>query len=220
MTNARSIITGALTFRLNRLSPGETMDADLAALCLDGLNHIVDEIDGAKGSLFREILTAGTVTSSTGTLGTTWATLSPGDQILGATYNDGSNDIVLDPLTMEQYHALPVKTQAGDPLYFAHDGAATIYFYPVPTSRSVTLRTRETVADFADLDTDYVMPKGYESFFSALLAELMAPVLTGGIKAPLVRAASAARRRMVTQNLNPAIVNGTGREWNIYRGWV
>lgn len=220
MTNARSIITGALTFRLNRLSPGETMDADLAALCLDGLNHIVDEIDGAKGSLFREILTAGTVTSSTGTLGTTWATLSPGDQILGATYNDGSNDIVLDPLTMEQYHALPVKTQAGDPLYFAHDGAATVYFYPVPTSRSVTLRTRETVANFADLDTAYVMPKGYESFFSALLAELMAPVLTGGISVALVRAASAARRRMVTQNLNPAIVNGTGREWNIYQGWV
>jgi hypothetical protein len=220
MTTARAIITGSLTFRLNKLSPGETLDADTAATCLAGLNHIVDEVDGAKGSLFREILTAGTVTAATGALGTTWATLSPGDQILGATYNDGSNDIVLDPLTMEQYHALPVKTQAGDPLYFAHDGAATIYFYPVPTSRSVTLRTRETVADFADLDTDYVMPKGYESFFSALLAELMAPVLTGGISVALVRAASAARRRMVTQNLNPAIVNGTGREWNIYQGWV
>lgn len=220
MTNARSIITGTLTFRLNRLSPGETMDADLAALCLDGLNHIVDEIDGAKGCLFREILTAGTVTSSTGTLGTTWATLSPGDQILGATYNDGSNDIVPDPLTMEQYHALPVKTQAGDPLYFAHDGAATIYFYPVPTSRSVTLRTRETVADFADLDTDYVMPKGYESFFSALLAELVAEVLKGTLTPAIVRAASMARRRMTTQNLDPAIVNGSQRAWNIYQGWV
>lgn len=220
MTTARSIITGTLTFRLNRLSPGETMDADVAALCLDGLNHIVDEIDGAKGSLFREILTAGTVTSSTGTLGTTWATLSPGDQILGATYNDGSNDIVLDPLTMEQYHSIPVKTQAGDPINYVHDGAATVYFYPVPTSRSVTLRTRETVAAFADLDTNYVMPKGYESFFSALLAELMAPVLSGGITVALARAASAARRRMTTQNLNPAIVNGTGREWNIYQGWV
>lgn len=220
MTTARAIITGALRFRLNKLSPGETLDADVAALCLDGLNHIVDEIDGAKGSLFREILTAGTVTAATGTLGTTWATLSPGDQILGATYTDGSNDIVLDSLTTEQYHALPVKTQAGDPLYFAHDGAATVYFYPVPTSRSVTLRTRETVAAFADLDTDYVMPKGYESFFSALLAELVAEVLKGTLTPAIVRAASMARRRMVTQNLNPAIVNGSQRAWNIYQGWV
>ncbi len=220
MTTARAIITGALRFRINKLSPGETLDADTAAACLDGLNHIVDEVDGAKGSLFREILTAGTVTSSTGTLGTTWATLAPGDLILGATYNDGAQDIPITPLTMEQYHALPVKTQAGDPVHYAHDGGATVYFYPVPTNQSVTLRTREAVAAFADLDTVYVMPKGYESFFSALLAELMAPVLTGGITAPLVRAASAARRRMVTQNLNPAIVNGTGREWNIYQGWV
>lgn len=220
MTTARSIITGALTFRLNKLSPGETLDADVAASCLSGLNHIVDEVNGAKSGLFREILTAGTVTSSTGTLGTTWASLSPGDLILGASFNDGSNDVGLDPLTMAQYQALPLKTQAGDPQYYAYDGLTNVYFYPVPTSRSVTLRTRAVASAFADLDTDYVMPKGYESAFSALLAELMADVLVGGLTPAVVRAANGARQRMTLQSIKPAIVNGTGREWNIYQGWV
>ena len=219
MTTARSIIEGALTFRLNRLSPGETMDADTADRMLAGLNHIVDEVDGAKSGLFREILTAGTVTAATGTLGTTWATLASGDLILGASYNDGSQDIGIDPITLEQYQAIADKTQAGDPTVYCHDGGATVYFWPVPTSRSVKLRTREVISDFADLDTDYTMPRGYKAAFSALLAELVAPVM-GGITPAIVRSASMARQRMAAQGLNPAIINGVGREWDINTGWT
>ncbi len=219
MTTARAIITGALTFRLNKLSPGETLDADVAATCLAGLNHIVDEVDGAKSGLFREILTPGTVTGTTGTLGTTWPTLAPGDLILGASFNDGTNDVPLTPLTMGQYHALPLKTQAGDPWHFAPDGGALVYFYPVPTSRAVKLRTLEAIAQFTDLDTVYVMPAGYESAFSSLLAELLAPVM-GGLTPAIVRFANMARQRMTAHGVNPAIINGAGREWNIYQGWV
>ena len=57
MPNARSIINGALTFGLNRLSPGETLNPDDAAVCLNALNHIADELNGSKAFLFREILT-------------------------------------------------------------------------------------------------------------------------------------------------------------------
>jgi hypothetical protein len=43
MTTARQIITDALTFHLNRLSPGETLEADTAAVCLSAINAFVDD---------------------------------------------------------------------------------------------------------------------------------------------------------------------------------
>ena len=217
MTTARQIITRALGFRLNRLSPGEALDADLAATCLEALNDLTDTVNGAKSGLFRIILTAGTVTGATGTLGTTWATLEPGDKILGATYRDGLEDEIIDQITMEQYHVIGQKTNAGDPEYFAHDGLATVYFYPVPTSRSVTLRTKAAVSEFADLDTDYVMPQGYQSAFSSLLAELLAPQM-GGITPAIARDAANARSRMRAQGMTPAIINGYSRRPNIITG--
>jgi hypothetical protein len=58
VTTARVIIRNALTFGLNRLSPGEQEDADLFGRCLDALGSIVDEINGGKGMLWREVLTA------------------------------------------------------------------------------------------------------------------------------------------------------------------
>lgn len=43
MTTARQIITDALTFHLNRLSPGETLEADTADVCLSALNAFIDD---------------------------------------------------------------------------------------------------------------------------------------------------------------------------------
>ena len=48
MPTARAIIRNALTFGLNRLSPGEQEDADLFGRCLDALGSIVDEITGTE----------------------------------------------------------------------------------------------------------------------------------------------------------------------------
>jgi hypothetical protein len=218
MATAREIIRAALSFHLNRLSPGETEDADTFGTCLTALNFIADEWNGKKAFLHREILTAGTVTAATGTLGTTWSTLSPGDQILGASYNDGSQDIPLRELTMAQYQDIPVKTTAEDPAWFAHDGLATVYFYPVPTSRSVTLRTKQIVSDFADLDTDYSMPKGYKSALAAELAEKVAPVMLGLVPASVAVAARQARSRILAQVVIPAILDGNFYRPNIFHG--
>ena len=217
MTTARSIIEGALSFRLNRLSPGETLDADTGAVCLVALNELADAMNGGGSFLFREILTAGTVTSATGTIGTTWA-LAPGVQILSATYNDGSSDLELPKITMAQYAVIADKTMAGDPDRFAPDGYATVYFYPVPTSLVVTLRTKQYFSDFAQLDTDYGMPSGYKAHLSALLAEMLAPSLIGSIPPPVARAASLARAALMAQNMNPAILRGANRRESILNG--
>jgi hypothetical protein len=219
VTTARSIITGALRFRLNRLSPGEALDADLADTCLEALNNIVDEINGGQSLLWKEVLTAGTVTSVSGTLGSTWSTLVPGVHILGATYSDGTQDLPIDSLTMAQYQAIADKTQAGnDLIYYAHDGASTVYFWPVPTSRAVTLRTKAEATVFADLDTDYTMPSGYKSNLGDMLAERVASSTIGSLPADVARFGRAARLRLAAQVINPAIINAGNSRSDITTG--
>lgn len=220
MTTARSIISGALTFGLNRLSPGETLDADLAATCLDALNHIADEWNGSKSFLFREILTASTaITGSSAQLGVAWASLSSGDEIRGATVQYASGqEVVMQPLTMAQYQTITVKASASLPQYYAQDGAATVYIYPAATAHIITLLTKQVVSDFADLDTDYVMPKGYKSALAACLAEKLAPVLLGGITPAIAAAAKGARNRIGAQAIDPAIIGGSRVRSNIITG--
>ena len=86
MTTARKIITNALTTSLNRLSAGETLDADLAALCLSALNDVVDGINGAGGLLWRQVATTQTVSGSSALL-SLWG-LAPGATITAVTTPD------------------------------------------------------------------------------------------------------------------------------------
>ena len=219
MSTARSIIEGALGYRLNRLSPGETLDADTGATCLVALNELADAMNGGGSFLFREILTTSSaISAATGTIGSTWAGLSPGVEILGATYSDGTQDDELHRLTMAQYAAVADKTMAAEPSNYAHDGYATVYFYPVPTGQTVTLRTKQVVSDFADLDADYGMPRGYKAHLSALLAEHRAPSLLGKIPPAVSRAAAMARSALQAQVSNPAILRGTSQRPNILLG--
>lgn len=221
MTTARSIITGALTFHLNRLSPGEAVDADVGAVCLDALNHIADEMNGQKAFLFREVLTTSSaITGTSAALGVAWSGLSAGDEILGATvqYSAGM-DVPLLPISMEQYANIAIKTTASLPQNYAHDGQATVYFYPACSGQTVTLRTKQVVSDFADLDTDYTMPKGYKSAMAAMLAEKMAPSMLGGIPAPVAAASQAARNRLAGQAVNPSIIGGNHTRGSILSGF-
>lgn len=221
MAKARTIVRNCLTFHLNRLSPGEQEDADLFGRCLDALNDIVDEFNGSKSFLFREILTQSTpISGPSAQLGVAWPSLAPGDEILGATaqYSAGE-DTPLDPITMAQYAGLAIKATASMPQFYAPDGAATVYFYPACVGQTVTLRTKQVASTFADLDTDYVMPAGYSSSFAVLLAERMAPSTIGALTADIVQKVRAAKRRLGNQNIDPAIIPGTSRGGNILMGW-
>ena len=221
MTTARQIIQGALTFHLNRLSPGETLNDDDASVCLTALNHLADEWNGVKSFLFREILTPGiAITGTSGTLGATWTGLAPGDEILSATVQySGGMDLPLEPITLEQYSAIPLKSTASIPRQYAHDGLATVYFWPACAGQTVTLRTRQVIADFADLDADYVMPKGYKSALSACLAAAVGGVMVGNVPPAVYAAARAARSRIQMQAVNPGIIGGVNRRGNILAGW-
>ncbi len=221
MPTARAIITGALTFGINRLSPGESLDADTALVCLDALNHIADELNGGKAFLFREILTVSSaITGASAALGTAWPSLAPGDEIIGATVQyTGGMDVPLDPMTMAQYAVIAIKTTASLPRFFAHDGLATVYLYPAATGQTVTLRTRQVVSDFADLDTEYSMPKGYKAALSALLAVKMAPTMLGSLPPAVAAGAQKARNQLAQQSVNPAIIGGDKTRGNILTGF-
>ncbi len=219
MTTARSIIEGALGFGLNRLSPGETLDADTGASCLVALNMLCDEFNGSGGFLFRDVMTqSAAISAASAALGTAWASLTPGTQLLDAIHNDTDGDEVLTWMPFEQYQAIFDKTTASDPEYWSWDGYATVYFYPVPTSALISLRTKQTFSDFADLDTDYGMPQGYKSALSAMLAEKMAFQLVGQIPAKVTRDASMARQRLAGKNMQPAILQPASTRQNIITG--
>lgn len=224
MTTARTIIQDCLTFRLNRLSPGETADADTLDTCLRGLNSIADEWNGEKSFLFREILTkSSAITGATAVLGVDWTGLVPGDEILGATVQYNSTlDVPLVPLTMAQYADVAIKSITSIPSQYAYDGQATVYFYPQVNGLTVTLRTKQVVSDFADLDTDYTMPKGYKSALTDCLSEALAPTMNPGMLATCTTRAKAARNRIGVQAVNPAIIGGTagaGPVVRIMRGY-
>ncbi len=221
MTTARTIVSGALTFWLNKLSPGETLDADLSALCLTALNDVVDSFNGVGSFLFAEKFTAGVCSGVSGTLGTTWVGISPGDEILGATvsYQSGM-EIPLDPMTMGEYANIAQKATASIPQFFCPDGGSLIYLWPAAAGQTITLRTLQAFSTFADLDTNYVMPQGFPSAFSVCVAERLAPVLVGGVPPAVMTGAKAARNRLAAQVMAPEIVDSTKRAvGNILTGW-
>lgn len=211
MTTARQIITDALTFGLNRLAAGETLDADTADVCLSALNAIADEMNGGGLMLWREIASTATVSASPATLGTTWPDVPPGSKIISATRSSGGSDIPLSPLTFEQWLSIPNKETIGQTYQYAQDGYANVYLFPVPASLSVTIHVMQPVSDFADLDTEYGMPAGKRSVFAALLAEKMGPSLVGGVPAHVAKEANKARLALMSKMV-PSIINTGMRE--------
>jgi hypothetical protein len=202
MTTARQIITSALTTGLNRLSAGETLDDDLAALCLSALNDVVDSINGAGGMLWRQVATTQTVSGSSAAL-SLWG-LAPGATISVITTPD---QWPVNPSTFEAIQTL--TPSSGTPTIYAHAGD-TLHFYPAPTSVAITVASKEAASEFADLDTDYSMPDGWRSGLAALLAEEVAVPVLGDLPGSVARKAAAARRRLMAK-VEPAILNpGSG----------
>lgn len=183
MTTALSIIQDAYE-RCNRLSPGETLNADDAAFGFRRLNLLVDEISGQNLFLFRSLLTSAAQTSQI-TLGVgAWASITPGDEIVSAT----ANNLVLAPISMRQYNELYAPAVSGPPQVYAQDGLGTVFLWPVANGQTIKLQTRATVSQFADQETDYMLPDGYKSALGAALAVRIAPAIMGSIPPYLAKA--------------------------------
>jgi hypothetical protein len=171
--------------RSNRLSPGETLNADDAAFGFRRLNELADELAPQNLYLYRDIFTSAAVTGATITLGVgAWSAIAPGEAIVSAE----ASAYPMDPITPAQYGAIYDNTIAGIPRVYCPDGLSTVFLYPVPTNVIVKLHTRTGVQTFADQTTPYTLPQGWMAALSAALAVRMAPTLLGSVPDYLARA--------------------------------
>lgn len=204
MTTARTIISLALE-AMNKLAPGEVLDADLAAICLRRLNAIADDWSAGRDMTPQDVIASGAVTGGSLTLGTApFAAIPVGEEIISAQ----ADGFPMTSITMQQYNDIPIKTQGGRPEVYACDGLATVYLYPAATGNTINLLTRAPFSSFADLDTSYTLPAGYQGAFAASLAVAMAPALLGGVPPGLQLAEKKAMFNVRNANIRPAIVDG------------
>jgi hypothetical protein len=203
MATARTIITLALE-AMNRLAPGEALDADLAAACLRRLNAIADDWSAGRDMMPQELLTGGVVNGATLTLAAgAFAAIGVGDEIIQMQ----ADGFPMDPITMQQYQNILLKDQAGRPQVWAWDGLATVYVYPASAGNTISLMTRAPFASFVDLDTTYTLPSGYQGAFAASLAVAMAPALLGGVPPGLLAAEKKAMYNVSNSTVRPAILS-------------
>lgn len=219
MTTARTIITLALE-AMNRLAPGEVLDADLAAVCLRRLNAIADDLSAGRDMAPQDVISSGAVNGPSLTLGVApFAAIAAGEEIVAAQ----ADGIPMRMITMQQYNDIKLKTQAGRPEVWVWDGLATVYLYPAAAGNTVNMLTRAPFATFVDLDTNYVLPSGYQGAFAASLAVAMAPALLGGVTPGLLLAEKKAQFNVGNANVRPAIVNANPLAprtcGNILQGW-
>lgn len=219
MTTARTIISLALE-AMNKLAPGETLDQDLAAVCLRRLNAIADDWSAGRDMTPQDVIASGSVTGASLTLGTApFAAITPGEEIISA-QADGFR---MTPITMQQYNDIRLKAQTGRPEVYAWDGLTTVYLYPAASGNTINLLTRAPFASFVDLDTVYTLPSGYQGAFAASLAVAMAPALLGGVTPGLLQAEKRARFNVRNTNVRPATVSANPLSpracGNILQGW-
>lgn len=196
------VVTDAL-IRINKLYPGESLDADLLAFGLTRLNLLVDELSATSRFLYQTVLTSAAQTGNITLAAGDWAAIPVGTHIEGMTA-DGA---VMSKMSMAQYAGLSSPTTAGTPHMYAPDGKATIYLYPVPAGTTIQIRTRVSVTAFADATTEYTVPPGYENYLGAALAVRFCPTLAR-LTPDLTRAEMAAKVNL--RGYTPAIVDVCG----------
>jgi hypothetical protein len=215
MPTARNIVTVALE-SMNRLSPGETANADLLAIALRQLNNIADQWSAGRAYLFKDAFTSGVVTGASLTLAAgSFAAIPLGRAIIGAT----ADSYAMQPMSIADYRDIYDKASTGTPQYYAHDGAATVYLYPVAAGETILIHANVEISQFADLDTNYTMPSGYQAGFAASLAVALAPALLGNIPIALEAAKRAAVHGIIGSNMRPAILRGREDVGNIIQGY-
>ncbi|OEZ46706.1 hypothetical protein JAB1_46440 [Janthinobacterium sp. MP5059B] len=219
MVTARTIISLALE-AMNRLAPGEVVDADLAAACLRRLNTIADDWSVGTTMPPQDQIVSGMVAGPALTLGIgDFAAIAPGDQVEQLQ----ADDFPMTPITMAQYNNIQLKTTGGRPEVWARDGLSTIFLYPASSGSIINVLSRKAFSQFADIDTDYLMPAGYKGAFSASLAVAMAPTLIGKVTADLVLAEQRALFRIKNGNIRPAVLSANPMApncaGNILQGW-
>lgn len=220
--NAVDIIRDAYG-RCNRLSPGETLNADDIARGFFDLNIIADELSAKRRFLYKMTFTSAAQTGNI-TLGAgSWAAIPVGAKILYAYVNDE----MIAETTPERFAALIQPVTNGLPTIWSYNGFDTVSLYPLPTGETVKLATATGVTEFADTTTQYFMPPGYKSYLGARLAIKEAMIIASMTPLEMQNLArEETKSELAIRTVRPAILDVDGYTTdsipdtgNILNGW-
>lgn len=235
MATAQAIINRALR-SIGALSEGGTPSVARSIEALDILNTLLDSWRLDTYLIYAEkiVIKVLTVNKPSYTIGPSSADISADrpEWLAGAYLTISGIDYPpLDPLTDDQYAAIPLKTVSSIPNsinFAATYPNATIFLYPQPAgSYTLNLRLPEVLQEFASLTTDYAMPKGHRRALELNLALELAPSDEKEPSAMLVQQARDAKalvKSAALRNTDPpnsvieiAGFGGSGR-WNFNTG--
>lgn len=225
MTTARNLLGDAL-LEIGAISAGESMDGDMIAQGLRALNRIIDA--WRAKSLYVHALTnvAANFSGSGVTVGTglTINTAAPLRFMDECYYIKSGTSYPLPQWTHKQYHSIQAKTEVGEyPQGFYFDGSVpgVVHVWPVP-SASVEYHfvVMNKLSEFADIDTDYSLPDGYEAALHDELCVRLPPAYTLPINPAHVQASITSRNAVKRNNTKPIILSATdnGSRPNIISG--
>lgn len=221
---------------LDAVADPSAEDAEDARLAL---NELLDSFGIERNWLYKVIRTTKTLTASTAnyTIGTggsisvakpTW--IDRAGLIIDTTATEPT-EVPIDVLTEEEYAGWPSKTQEASQssaVYYDHghdsSGYGLIYPLPIPdvsTTQLVLYTPGGGATTFADLVTDYAMPKGYQRAIRKNLALELAPMHGAQPSPLLLRQAEESKAAVKRANVRPFLkcpdpaLTGWVGHWNI-----
>lgn len=181
MTTARDIITKAMQ-KIGALVKNEAPSADEANDALASLNMLMASYSNDSMLIYARSWETFAISGGDGeyTIGTggDLSTTRP-IFIVQAYIRDGVTDYPLSFITDETYNEkITQKSTQGIPVYYNYDNAnplSKIRLYPVPAKAySLFLLSEKPLTEFT-LDSEIILPKGWERFLTYALALELAP---------------------------------------------
>lgn len=180
MTTARQIITRALQ-KNGALIKGEVPDADEADDALSALNAMISSWGNDSLIVYArtwETFPLTSASSYTIGVGGDFNTVRPLD-IVSAYIRNSGVDYPMTVVTDEAYNTITFKSLNGIPEFLNYDNAyplGKIRLYPVGSaSYSLFLLTEKAITQFTSLDTEMILPDGWERALIYNLALELAP---------------------------------------------
>lgn len=191
------------------LDDGETISADLGAICLSALNDMLENLSLENLTVPRILdeefnVSVGVATYTIGT-GGAFNTTRPTAIERAYTRVDDIDDTVL-VLPKQMWDLIPDKTTTSDRIqaiyYDPNMPLSTIYVWPIPSAvQSLHIESMQQFASFASLTTAATLPPGYNQMINYNLAVVLAPEMGREPPPAVVRIAMSSKADVKRKNL-------------------
>lgn len=198
----------------------DTPSAPQLQIALRNLNRMLDGWQADRLFVYAITEVVATVSGPSATIGPGLQFDCPAPQSLhrGCYYVRGGQSFDIAVWDRESYNSVVFKTDANDyPDGVFYDRMGQVFFTMAPSSVEMHLQVFARLPKFADLDTDYTLPDGYEFAIYRSLCELLPPLYTLPVAASAPRMATAAKSVIRKANVDVPVLrlDGDGGGYNI-----